>query len=249
MSVGRIDLNADLGEGAGSDAELLTVVTSASIACGAHAGNEQVARAALKLARQFDVCVGAHPGFRDRAHFGRVRLDLPVHDLQKEIRGQLEWLDRLAANENVQLHYVKLHGAMANMAAENRDYALAAFEPVAEFNPNLAVLAIDKSLQVDAARSLGLKVFREAYADRAYAGEGGLVPRFERGAILTDSDRVVAQCLRLAQRGEVVAADGTVIATQAQSICLHGDTPGAVNLARTVRRALEAAGIEVRAAI
>jgi UPF0271 protein len=241
-----IDLNADVGEGMSTDAELLGIVTSASISCGAHAGDEESIRGALRQAKSNYVRVGAHPGFPDRAHFGRVRLDLPVEDLQREIRRQLEWLDDIARQEENVLSFVKLHGAMANMAAESYEYALSAFRPVAEFDSELAILAIDRSAQLRAAQTLGLRVIREAYVDRAYQSDGLLVPRSSKGALITDLQTVVKQCFRVAS-GQIETIDGKLIASSARSICLHGDTPGAVQMARAIRNSLEAAGFKIRA--
>lgn len=245
----RIDLNADMGEGAGTDADLMPLITSANIACGGHAGNEETMREALQLARRNLVVVGAHPGFADPEHFGRRRIDLPADELAEQIISQLEMLGALAAEENVQLRYVKLHGALANMAAENRDLALTAFAAVKAHDPALAVLTIDNSEQVKAAQELDIEIVREAYADRAYTRNGLLAPRGTEGAVLTDAEAVVAQCVRLARQGEIVSIEGRIIQSAARSICLHGDTPGAVELAKRVREALIAEGVTIAAAL
>lgn len=245
----RMDLNADMGEGAGTDAALMPFITSASIACGGHAGNEKTMREALQLARRNLVVAGAHPGFVDPEHFGRRRLDLPPDELAEQIIAQLETLSALAAEEMVQLRYVKLHGALANMAAENRDLALTAFAAVKAHDPSLALLTIDNSEQVKAAQELDMEIVREAYADRAYTRNGLLAPRGSEGAVLTDPEKVVAQCVRLARQGEIVTLEGRVIQSSARSICLHGDTPGAVDLAKRVREALIAEGVVVGAAL
>ncbi len=245
----RMDLNADMGEGAGTDAALMPLITSASIACGGHAGNEETMREALQLARRNLVVVGAHPGFADPEHFGRRRLDMPPDELAEQIISQLETLSALAAEETVQLRYVKLHGALANMAAENRDVALTAFAAVKAHDPGLALLTIDNSEQVKAAQELDMVIVREAYADRAYTRGGLLAPRSNDGAVLTDPEAVVAQCVRLARQGEIVTLEGRIIQSSARSICLHGDTPGAVELARRVRDALIDAGVVIGAAL
>lgn len=239
-----IDLNADLGEGAGTDAELLRIVSSASIACGGHAGDAASMRAALRAAANNGVACGAHPGFADREHFGRRRLDLPAGALQRQIAEQIETLRTIAAEEDVPIAYVKLHGALANMASEDEMLAVTAFQAVRDIDPDLAVLALDNSAQVRAAGKLGLTVIREAYADRAYTSAGLLAPREAEGAVLSDADSVVAQCLALA-RGRVTAIDGTPVTTTAQSICLHGDTAHAVELAHAVRAALTDAGFSI----
>ena len=242
-----IDLNADLGEGGGGDDALLEIVTSASIACGGHAGDRQTMLRALRACRERGIRAGAHPGFVDRANFGRKRLDLPIETLQRQLAGQLEDLRSAAAEAGVALSYVKLHGAMANRAAEDLAYAQALFGTVQAFDPDLSVLALDNSRQVDAAHALGLPVIREAYADRAYTPDGQLASRALEGAVIHDPGTVVQRCLRLALEGEIVATDGTILRSQARSICVHGDTPGAAQLARKVRAALEAAGVTVAA--
>lgn len=242
-----IDLNADLGEGSGNDAALLELVSSASIACGGHAGDAGTMRAALQAAKRRGVTVGAHPGFADRAHFGRRRLALPPDELDLQIRGQVRMLVEMAEEEGMSVRYVKLHGALANMAAEEPAVAALAFAAVEGLVKDLAILAIDNSAQVEVAEAMGFPVIREAYADRAYRADGLLVPRSAPGAVLHDPGTIAERALRLARFGELVAIDGTVISTAARSLCIHGDTPKAVAIARAVRAALEAAGVEVRA--
>ncbi len=242
-----IDLNADLGEGVGNDDALLEVVSSASIACGGHAGDVETIRRVLLQCKARDICVGAHPGYADRARFGRVRLDVPRAELKAEISSQVALVRAIAHEVGVPLHYVKLHGALANQAAEDFDLAVDLLAVLHEADPELAVLALDRSRQVDAARHLGMTLMREAYADRAYTAEGQLVARSEPGAVIHDEDVVIERCLRLALVGEIVALDGTTFSSTARSICLHGDTPGAADLARAVRRALEAEGITIAA--
>lgn len=241
------DLNADLGEGVGDDAAMLAVISSASIACGGHAGDTATMREAVRLAGARGVRVGAHPGFADRKNFGRVRLELSDTELAVQVAGQVAALASIAAQQGVTLAYVKLHGALANMAAEDIDVARVAFTAAQRAAPGLAVLAIDNSAQIEAAEAMGLAVIREAYGDRAYTPAGLLVARGEEGAIISDPEAIAARCVRLAETGEIVAADGCLIASRARSICLHGDTPGALAIARRVRDALEAAGIVVAA--
>src|SRR6185312_11985848 len=167
-----LDLNADLGEGLPNDAALLEIVSSASIACGGHAGTRDTIRAALRAAKAQGVVAGAHPGFADPEHFGRRRLDISAEELTRQMRTQLELIGGLAREEGVELRYAKLHGALANMAAEDEHIASIAFAAVRNHDAHLAVLAIDNSAQVAAAEALGLKVILEAYADRAYQPDG-----------------------------------------------------------------------------
>jgi len=244
-----LDLNADLGEGVGDDLSLLDIVSSASIACGGHAGDEASMRAALRAAKARGVVVGAHPGFPDRENFGRKRLLLPPEELDATVRAQVRALVELGEAEGWPVRYVKLHGALANMAAEEPSIAALCFAAVAGLVRDMAVLAIDNSAQADVAAALGFRVIREAYADRAYQQDGLLVPRQMPGAVLHDRAAIAARAVRLAQAGELVAADGSVVATTAQSLCVHGDTPDAVGIAHAVRDGLVGAGVEIRPAI
>lgn len=240
-----IDLNADLGEGMGTDEDLLGIVSSASIACGGHAGDAATIRHVLKLCKARGVRAGAHPGYVDKARFGRFRLVMPLDKLLAQIRDQIFLVRYIADEVSVPLSYVKLHGALANQTAEEMAFAVGVFAAIHAMDAKMAVLALDNSEQVRAAKAVGLPLIREAYADRAYSAEGLLVPRSAEGAVIHDTDMVIERCLRLALKGEIVAIDGTVLKSKARSICLHGDTPGAVDLAREVREALEAEGVTI----
>lgn len=242
-----IDLNADLGEGMGTDEDLLDIVSSASIACGGHAGDAPTIRHILKICKARGVRAGAHPGYADPKRFGRFRVVMPLDELLGQIRSQLFLVRFIADEVGVPLSYVKLHGALANQTAEELAFAVGIFATIQGMDPKMAVLALDNSQQVRAAKAVGMPLIREAYADRAYTPEGLLVPRGRDGAVIHDVEVVIARCLRLARDGEIVAIDGTVLKSTARSICLHGDTPGAVDLARDVRDALEAEGIEIKA--
>lgn len=240
-----IDLNADLGEGTGHDEDLLSIVSSASIACGGHAGDAATIRHILKTCKARNVRAGAHPGYADPKRFGRFRLVMPLERLLGQIREQMFLVRHIAGEVGVPLAYVKLHGALANQTAEELAFAVGIFASIQAMDSKMAVLALDNSEQVRAAKAVGMPLIREAYADRAYTPEGLLVSRAEEGAVIHDVDTVIARCLRLALHGEIVAVDGTVLLSQARSICLHGDTPGAVDLAREVREALEGEGISI----
>ena len=239
----RIDLNADLGESVGDDAAMMRIVSSASIACGGHAGDAASMREAARMAKVAGVVIGAHPGFEDRANFGRVRLDLPLAEIGALVGAQVAALMRIAGEEGAEVRYVKLHGALANMAAEDSATARAAFGGVPR---GLTVLALAGSDQVWAARELGLGVVEEAYADRGYLADGMLAPRSLPGAVKMEGREVTRQAVDIA-RGKITAMYGTVISTAARSICVHGDTPGAVALAKAVRQALEGEGVTVSA--
>jgi len=244
-----LDLNADLGEGIGNDEAMLEIVSSASIACGGHAGDETSMRSALRAAKARGVTVGAHPGFPDRENFGRKRMVLPPDELDASIRAQVRMLVELGEEEGWPVRYVKLHGALANMAAEEPAVAALCFAAVEGLVEDMAILAIDNSAQAEVAEALGFPVIREAYADRAYQANGLLVPRQMPGAVLHDEAAIAARAVGLALKGEIVTADGSAIRTTARSLCIHGDTPGAVAIARAVKAALLPAGVEVRPAL
>jgi UPF0271 protein len=244
-----LDLNADLGEGVGDDDAMLDIVSSASIACGGHAGDETSIRAALRAAKARGVIVGAHPSFPDRENFGRTRMVMPPDKLDETVRRQVRTLVELGEEEGWPVRYVKLHGALANMAAEEPAIAAVCFAAVEGLVRGMAILAIDNSAQAEMAEDLGFRTVREAYADRAYQPSGLLVPRQMPGAVLHDRDAIAQRAVRLAERGEIIAVDGSVITTRAQSLCIHGDTPDAVEIARAVKAGLAAAGVEIRAAL
>ena len=244
-----LDLNADIGEGLPNDAALLEIISSASIACGGHAGDETTIRAALRGAKAHGVVAGAHPGFIDTENFGRRRLEIGADEITRQMRVQLETITSLAREEGVELRYVKLHGALANMAAEDEVIASVAFAAVRNQNPGLAILAIDNSAQVSAAEALGMTVVHEAYADRAYQPNGLLVPRSEPGAVLHNAELIAQRAVRLAMRGELVTSEGTPLASVARSLCIHGDNAEAVAIAHALREALAEAGIEIAPAL
>jgi UPF0271 protein len=244
-----LDLNADLGEEVGDDAAMLDIVSSASIACGGHAGDEATMRTALRAAKARGVVVGAHPSFPDRANFGRARLLLSPEELDATVRAQVRTLVELGEEEHWPVRYVKLHGALANMAAEEPAIAAVCFAAVEGLVRDMAILAIDNSAQSEVAEMLGFRVIREAYADRAYQPDGLLVPRQMPGSVLADALVIADRAVRLARTGEIDAVDGGVVLTQARSLCVHGDTPDAVEIGRAIKAALFRAGVEIRPAL
>lgn len=244
-----LDLNADLGEGVGDDAAMLDIVSSASIACGGHAGDENTMRAALRAAKSRGVVVGAHPSFPDRVNFGRTRMVLAPEELDAALRAQVRTLVELGEEERWPVRYVKLHGALANMAAEEPAIAAVCFAAVEGLVRDLAILAIDNSAQSEVAQALGFRVIHEAYADRAYQPNGLLVPRQMPGSVLDNKLTIADRAVRLAEKGEIEAVDGGTIITQARSLCIHGDTPDAVAIAKAVKASLFLAGVEIRAAV
>jgi UPF0271 protein len=246
-----IDLNADLGETVdgvptADDEAMFAVISSASVACGGHAGDAASMTAAVARAARFGVAVGAHPSYPDPANFGRVPVAMEPAALAASVAGQLEAL-RLAGAD---LRYVKPHGALYHAVTHDAAQADAVARAIAGISSTigrpLPILGLGGEI-VRAAASVGLPFVREAFLDRAYRPDGGLVPRGESGALLDDPDLVAARAVRLALDGEVEAVDGAVIRADAASLCLHGDSPAAVAMARAVRAALDRAGVEVRA--
>lgn len=245
-----IDLNADLGESfgrwtLGDDDGLLEVVTSANVACGFHAGDPTVLRRTCARAADRGVAIGAQVGYRDLAGFGRRFIDVDPEDLVNDVLYQLGALEALARVAGERVRYLKPHGALYNTIVHHEDQAAAVVEAVRRYDPELPVLGLPGSAFLRLAAGAGLPVVAEAFADRAYTPAGTLVDRRESGAVLHDPSQVVHRCLGLAIRGELQAVDGSTVAVPAQSLCVHGDTPGAAVLARSIRDRLEEAGVRV----
>ena len=243
----RVDLNADVGEGAGDDARLMPFLSSASIACGYHAGNAAVMRNAVEFARRNGVAIGAHPGFKDRKGFGRRELHLSSAELHELIVRQLALLAEIADSKGLRPNHVKPHGALYNMAAREPALADTIARAVASFDRHLVLFALAKSRLIEAGQRAGLRTASEVFADRGYRADGSLVPRTEPGAVLEDADRVVQRALTMVRDRSVVAVDGTVVPLDVDTICVHGDTRGAIEFVRRLRGALESAGVEIRA--
>jgi UPF0271 protein len=246
----RIDLNADLGEGFGAwsltdDEALLDVVTSANVACGFHAGDPATMARVCTRAAARGVAIGAQVAYRDLAGFGRRRMDVGEDDLRADVLYQLGALDGFARAAGTRVRYLKPHGALYNTAADDPVQARAVVRAVADFDGTLPVLALPGSAVEQAAHAAGVPFMAEAFADRAYTAAARLVDRREAGAVHHDGAAVVAQAVSIVRDGTVIAKDGTTVTVHAASLCLHGDTPGAVALARAVRAALTELGVTV----
>jgi UPF0271 protein len=244
-----MDLNSDLGEsfGAyslGADADLMPLITSANIACGFHAGDPQVMDRTVALAKQFGVAVGAHPGYPDLAGFGRRRMDATENEIEDLVLYQVGALAGFARAHSLSLRHVKPHGALYNAAADLA-VARAIARGVARFDANLILVGLANSAFVEAARQAGLRAAREGFADRAYNSDGTLRSRREPGAVHASPDRAARQAVEMARNRRVTAYDGSIIPLEVDTICLHGDTPNAVEYARAVRSALTGAGIKI----
>ncbi len=238
----RIDINCDLGEGAGQDAGLMPLITSANIACGAHAGDAATMRATVALAQRHGVAIGAHPGYADRAHFGRRELNLSPAQAGELVRSQVEALRALAP-----LRHVKLHGALYNQAARDAALAEVIAEAVRTLDPSLTLFVLPDSALARAALARGLRIANEVFADRTYQRDGSLTRRSRPDALIHDERDAVAQVLRMIREGVVRATDGVDVPIRADTVCLHGDGPNPVAFVRRLREALHAAGVDVRA--
>lgn len=240
-----IDLNADLGEGAPSDAALLDVITSANIACGGHAGDEGTMRRAVRLALARDVGIGAHPSYPDREGFGRRALDLPPEVLVVSLAGQIDRLGRIAREEGGALAHVKAHGALYNVAVDDHEVARAIGEAVRAVDRGLLVVALAGSPMAGIFREMGLRTVEEAFIDRGYTPDGRLIARDRPGALVTDPETAAARAVRMVREGLVTSVEGSDLRVRAETLCIHADTPGSPGIAAAVRAALEASGIRL----
>jgi UPF0271 protein len=243
----QIDLNADLGEGAGSDEALLALVSSANIACGWHAGDASTMRQCVRWAIDHHVAIGAHPSFPDRENFGRSPMQLPPQEIIDGMLYQIGALAAIVKAEGGTLAHVKPHGMLYNQAVNEPELAAAICEAVRRFDPGLRFFGLAGSGMIAAAERAGLKPVEEVFADRGYMPDGSLVPRSQPGALIQDEAQSLAQTLSLVRDHRVTAIDGSVVAVNAQTVCLHGDGAHALAFARRIREALEREGVAVMA--
>ncbi len=246
----EIDLNCDVGESFGAyklgfDEEIIQHVSSANIACGFHAGDPMVMQQTMKLAKTYEVKVGAHPGYPDLLGFGRRDMAVTPAEVKSYLIYQIGALQAFARVEGLELQHVKPHGALYNMAVENPKLAQAIAEAVRSLDEALILVALAGSAWVDIAKEQGLRVAGEAFADRAYSADGSLVPRSQPGAVIRDKKKVAERVIRMIEEGQVEAITGEDITIKADTICLHGDTPGALDLAIHLRGALQDRGINI----
>lgn len=243
----RIDFNCDLGEGCGDDAAIVPHISSASLACGGHAGSDDSMRAAVDLCLRHGVAIGAHPSFVDREHFGRRELGLGAGAIHVLVLAQVRRLAAICQEAGARLCHVKPHGALYNLAARDAGVADAIAAAVLAIDPALRLYALAGSALADAGRFAGLQVAEEAFAERSYGADGRLTPRDRPGAVIDDLDAALAQVRMLLREQAVVALDGSRVALRADTLCLHGDRPGAARFAAALRAALEAEGVRVLA--
>ena len=248
----RVDINSDVGESFGAytlghDAALMASITSANVAAGFHAGDPSVLRATIRLAKAGGVAVGAHPGFPDLVGFGRRELSVTPREAEDFVLYQIAAVAGVAAAEGVRLQHVKPHGALFNMAVSDAELANAIARAVAAFDPSLILFGLPGSEILDAGRAAGLRVAAEVFADRAYEPDGSLTSRRTPGSVIHDAALVVSRAVRMVTDRAVEAIDGTVVPLDADTICVHGDTPGSDDLAARLRSSLVAAGVTVKA--
>jgi len=247
-----IDLNCDMGElpeaiADGTQESLMPSLTSVNIACGGHAGDEQTMKTTVEQALRWKLAIGAHPGYPDRASFGRLELELPMVAIADSVFEQVRALAEIAASCGTRLVHVKPHGALYNQAVRNRELADAIAKGVARWSRDVMLVGLAGSSMLDVFREAGFVVAAEAFADRRYEADGTLRSRKYEDALIHNPEEAGRQALSIAERGTVVARDGTEVAVNAQTICIHGDTPGAAKIAATVAQTLREAGVALRA--
>ena len=245
-----VDLNCDMGElpeaiADGTQESLMRSITSVNIACGGHAGDEQTMRTTIVQARRWKVAIGAHPGYPDRENFGRLELKMPVGEIATSIFEQVRALADIASRCGARVVHVKPHGALYNQAVRNRALAQAIADGVARWSRDVVLVGLAGSPMLDVFRKAGFAVAAEAFADRRYEADGTLRPRKFEDALIRNPEEAAWQALGIAERGVVIASDGSEVAVDAQTLCIHGDTQGAPEIAATVARSLREAGIQV----
>ncbi len=245
----HIDLNCDLGEGFSNDEALMSLITSANIACGAHAGDVTTMREAVRLAQLHGVVIGAHPGFADRGHCGRREMAFSRDEIVDLVRTQVRALQEIASTAGAVVRHVKPHGALYNLAARDAGVAAAIAKAVSGLDANLVLYGLSGGELLKAGRAHGLKVAAEVFADRTYQCDGALTPRDRPGAVIVNRDEVLAQVLMMVREGRVRATDGSLVPIVAETLCLHGDDVMAVDFARDLRTALSVAGVDLRAIV
>jgi UPF0271 protein len=242
-----IDLNSDLGEGAGFDHDLLPLVSSANIACGFHAGDADTMKRTISAARARSVAVGAHPSLFDRENFGRTELAVTPEQVYDAVAYQLGVFQAIAGGEGMPVSHVKPHGALYNMASRDNQLAVAVVRAIASADRALRLFAPDRSELAKAAAEIGLTVVAEVFADRNYMPDGSLVSRTRPDALLSDPEIAAQRVIRVLRESNVQSIDGSDVVIDADTVCVHGDTPGAVEFARALREHLISEGVEIRA--
>ena len=242
-----IDINCDMGEGVGNDELIMPYISSANIACGYHAGNENTMRETILLCKRYNVAIGAHPSYPDKENFGRTDMLLHPGEIYEMIVKQINCLEKIAEENDVDIHHVKPHGALYNMAA--RDKALAPFVALAilDTNDKYLLYGLSGSYLVKEGKNLGVKTVSEVFADRTYKDDGNLTSRAKPGALIEDTDKAIEQVLQMVKEGTVTSINGKKVPIVVETICIHGDGEHAVEFAKPIHDALTKEGIEIRA--
>jgi 5-oxoprolinase (ATP-hydrolysing) subunit A len=229
-----IDINCDMGEGLANDEAIMPYITSANIACGYHAGDEELMFKTVKLAKENNVKIGAHPSFPDRANFGRANMTLPPNELKKVVKLQIEHLVKIASSLNVEVYHVKPHGALYNMAAKDEKLSHAICDAIESINPNMVVYGLSGSLFLQVAGERGFKVAHEVFADRTYQEDGTLTPRTSNEALILDEEVMIKQVLQLVKKQQVTTVSGKIMPLKAETLCIHGDGQNALSFAKRI---------------
>jgi UPF0271 protein len=240
-----VDLNCDLGEGCTTDEDIMPFISSANIACGYHAGDEATIKKTLSLAKKFQVAVGAHPSYPDRANFGRKEMDLPIQEIKSLVIEQVRLVQSLAEAIGLTLHHVKPHGALYNKAAKDEETARAIAEAVYAINPSLILFGLANSESGKAAKKVGLQFYNEVFADRTYTDQGQLTPRTEANAMITTDEEAIRQVMQMLQEETVTSKNGKTISIQADTICIHGDGEHAVSFAKHINTLIKNSNIKI----
>ena len=235
---GCIDINCDMGEGMGNDEVLMPFITSANIACGYHAGDEETIRTTIRLAKQYGVNIGVHPSFYDRKNFGRTEMKTTPEEVYQLITGQLVLFKKIADAADAVIHHVKPHGALYNMAAREAILAKTIAQAVKDFDETLVLFGLSGSVSITEAKAIGLKTWSEVFADRTYQDNGSLTPRSLPDALIEDEETAVAQVLQMVQKGTVTSVSGKEVRLVAETVCIHGDGKHAVQFAERLHKAL-----------
>jgi len=241
-----IDINCDMGEGIGNDGAIMPLISSANIACGYHAGNEETIKETIEIAVKNNVAIGAHPSFFDRENFGRTEMHLSFDEVYDLVFLQLRTIDKLIKEKNKSLHHVKPHGALYNMSAKDPKVAKAIAQAVIDFNDELFLFGLSGSVSIEQAKIVNLKTANEAFADRTYQDDGSLTPRSKANALIDDVNKSVQQTLQMIKEKTVTSVNGKIIPIIADTICIHGDGRHAVEFAKEVHESLRKENVEIK---
>ncbi|PWT90835.1 MAG: LamB/YcsF family protein [Acidobacteria bacterium] len=243
----KIDINCDMGEGIGNDEAIMPWISSVNIACGYHAGDENIMRTTIELALKNNVAIGAHPSFFDKENFGRIEMNLSETEIYDLVLLQVRTIDRIVKRKKAKLHHVKPHGALYNMSAKDQHVARAIGQAVKDFDDTLILFGLSGSYSVIEAKKMGLKAAHEAFADRTYQDDGSLTSRSTRYALIEDVDKSVTQALQIAKEKTVTSLDGKKIPIEVETICIHGDGKNAIELARRISQIMRQNDIQIKA--